>query len=407
MFIPLQVLPKEELDLRKKRLFHMLALYAPEAGGILIFNRVSIYHLSGTLASGVLWIPLTGEPVLLCRRAMERAKLESRLSRIVEFRSYRDIAPLLKEAGSPLSDTIAVQAGGLPWDMGQKLTAALPSAIKMVPGDMALAMTRAKKTPWELDILRKAGTLHHKALYTLLPKKIAPGMTEQEIAHRLWEIFFAHGHGGILRMGNFGEECFLGHIAAGDSANYPSAYNGPVGLKGTHPAIPFMGSAEKIWQKNEPLVCDTGFCLDGYITDKTQVYWSGSEKSIPQKVLKAHGFCKEIQHWLAEHLVPGTHFEELYIQVMEMAKARGMEDGFMSLGKNKVRFLGHGTGLVIDEFPVIAEKIKIPVEEGMVLALEPKFGISNIGMTGVENTFEVTATGAKPITGENFGIVYI
>jgi len=74
---------------------------------------------------------------------------------------------------------------------------------------------------------------------------------------------------------------------------------------------------------------------------------------------------------------------------------------FMGFGKRKVKFLGHGIGLQVDEMPVIAEGFNEPLKEGMVLALEPKKGIENVGMVGIENTFIVTGQGGKCITGDN------
>ena len=73
----------------------------------------------------------------------------------------------------------------------------------------------------------------------------------------------------------------------------------------------------------------------------------------------------------------------------------------MGFGSRKVKFIGHGIGLNIDEYPVIAEGFFEPLEEGMVIALEPKKGIEGIGMVGVENTFIVTPEGGKCITGDN------
>jgi len=73
----------------------------------------------------------------------------------------------------------------------------------------------------------------------------------------------------------------------------------------------------------------------------------------------------------------------------------------MGFGKRKVKFLGHGIGLQVDEMPVIAEGFNEPLKEGMVLALEPKKGIENVGMVGIENTFIVTGQGGKCITGDN------
>ena len=79
-------------------------------------------------------------------------------------------------------------------------------------------------------------------------------------------------------MENYGEEVFLGHISVGDSANYPSVFNGPVGLRGVHPAAPYMGSADVRWTRGKPLTIDNGFTLAGYMTDKTQVYWLGNKR---------------------------------------------------------------------------------------------------------------------------------
>jgi len=43
----------------------------------------------------------------------------------------------------------------------------------------------------------------------------------------------------------------------------------------------------------------------------------------------------------------------------------------------------------------------------MVLAIEPKIGISNVGIVGVENTFEVTPSGGKCLTNGNYDIICI
>jgi Xaa-Pro aminopeptidase len=77
----------------------------------------------------------------------------------------------------------------------------------------------------------------------------------------------------------------------------------------------------------------------------------------------------------------------------------------MGYGNRQVKFLGHGIGLEIDEFPVIAKGFDSPLQENMVLALEPKKGIKDVGMVGIENTFIVTPSGGKCITGFNRGLI--
>ena len=79
----------------------------------------------------------------------------------------------------------------------------------------------------------------------------------------------------------------------------------------------------------------------------------------------------------------------------------------MGLGRNKVSFVGHGIGLAIDEYPAVAKGFDLPLEEGAVLAIEPKIGLPGVGMVGVENTFLVTPQGGKSLTGEDLGIIRV
>jgi Xaa-Pro aminopeptidase len=295
---------------------------------------------------------------------------------------------------------------GLSWSLGNSFSKYL-SAFQIIPGDKILSLTRGTKSDWELKRLREAGTRHAKCLTELLPPHLKKGLTELEIAHRISDLFFQEGHYGILRMENYGEEVYLGHIAIGDSGNYPSVFNGPVGLRGAHPATPHMGSSEISWKEGLPLTIDNGFSFEGYQTDKTQVYWLGKRSSIPSPVLAAHDFCIELQNRISEQLKPGVLPGDLWRQSSALAGKQGWAAGFMGLGANKVQFVGHGIGLAIDEYPVLAEGFDLPLESGMVLAIEPKMGIPDMGIVGVENTFEVTPDGGKCLTGENYEIICI
>jgi Xaa-Pro aminopeptidase len=398
--------PAEELVRRQERCRDALATLAPESGGLLVFSRLNIFYLAGTYAAGALWLPLEGSPVLLSRRGVERARLESHLERIESFRSFRDLPAIFASAGSPLTPVVAAELTGISWALGRTLTEHL-EPVRIVPGDRAISQARSVKSAWELERMRAAGAAHGRCMTGELPSRIGPGMTEREIAHAIWEVLFAAGHQGFLRMENFGEEIFLGHVSAGESANMPSVYNGPVGLLGEHPATPHMGSAAKRWERGEPLVCDVGFILEGYHTDKTQVYWPGAREEIPERALAAHAFCVAVQSWLAERLCPGSIPSRLAAHCFAWAERAGFAEGFMALGGNKVRFVGHAIGLAIDEQPVIAKGFDSPLEEGMVFALEPKIGIPGLGMVGVENVFEVTPAGGRCLTGDSFDIICV
>jgi len=404
MFEAISTIPAEELERRHRSVRRHLQTVAPGAGGILVFSRLNIYYLTGTFGQGVLWLPMDGEPVLLVRKGVNRARLEAGIKHIYPFKSYSELSGLCADAGSPFTPTIAAVMAGLTWQLGNMLAAKLKD-YTILPGDHAVALAKMVKSGFELDILRRCGAKHHRCLYDILPTKVKPGMTEREISHRAWEVFFSEGHMGILRMQAHGEECFLGHVAAGDSGNYPSGFNGPLGLRGEHPASALMGNEHKKWEPGEPLMLDIGFQLEGYHTDKTQAYFAGPESAKSDDIRRAHDFCIEMQEWMCATAKPGVTPQELYAYCIEQAERRGFAEGFMGLDENQIPFVGHGIGLTIDEFPPVAKGFDLPLEKGMVLALEPKQGIRDVAMVGVENTFEITEDGCRCITGDRYDMV--
>jgi Xaa-Pro aminopeptidase len=70
----------------------------------------------------------------------------------------------------------------------------------------------------------------------------------------------------------------------------------------------------------------------------------------------------------------------------------------MGHGADRVRFLGHGVGLEIDELPVLAPGFDSPLEVGNVIAVEPKFVFPGRGAVGIENMYAVTSDGWEQIT---------
>ena len=219
---------------------------------------------------------------------------------------------------------------------------------------------------------------------------------------QLYSILIEEGHHGTVRFGMFDTEMMLGHICFGKSSIYPSFFNGPGGNYGMGPAAPSFGSHENKLNKGDLVFIDIGCGVDGYHTDKTMTYMFG--KALPQDIIKIHQKCVAIQNSAAEMLKPGAVPEEIYKTVLNSLDADFLRN-FMGYGSRSVKFLGHGIGLLIDEFPVIAQGFRAPIQEGMVFALEPKKGIENIGMVGVENTFIVTENGGKCITGSHPGLI--
>ena len=64
----------------------------------------------------------------------------------------------------------------------------------------------------------------------------------------------------------------------------------------------------------------------------------------------------------------------------------------------QAKFFGHGLGIEINELPVVTPRCETPLQPGMVIALEPKFVLDEIGPVGTENTYVMTAGGLERIT---------
>ncbi len=411
MSTTLETLPASEASLRLECCRALLREQAAQAAqqktpapeGLLVTSKVNIYYFTGTLGVGLLWIPLEGEPVLMIRKGVGRAKMESPLVHVEPFRSYAEVPLLCAQLKSPLTPVLAIEKSGLTWEAADLLRQRLGDR-HYISGDKLIQTCRMVKSEWELNKLRLCGARHHMCMHGLLPESIHANMTEREIGITLLKLFYEHGYGGLVRLNPQGDENVLGNVAAGVSALYPTSFDGPVGLRGMHSALPYMGDAGTVWQQHELLTIDVAFSLEGYHTDKTQVYWSGPGP-IPNEALEAHAVCIEVQRMAASMLTQGTLPSDIWKETLNIVAATPFADTFMGMGENQVRFLGHGIGLHVAEPPAIAKGFDAPLQKGMVLALEPKISLPGLGMVGVENTFVVTAEGGQSLTGEQYEIL--
>jgi Xaa-Pro aminopeptidase len=188
----------------------------------------------------------------------------------------------------------------------------------------------------------------------------------------------------------------MGHIGFGTSSLYPSMFNGASGLLGLCPAVPVLGSRERTLKKGDLVYVDIAFGMDGYHTDTTQIYSFGAAPSRETLEIQAH--LLNLEQKAASLLYPGALPCDIYETILTLVDPR-IQDRFMGLPGRTVPFIGHGVGLFVDEYPVLAKGFTQPLECGMTLALEPKVGLDGIGMVGSENTYLVTEDGGQCLTG--------
>ena len=171
-----------------------------------------------------------------------------------------------------------------------------------------------------------------------------------------------------------------------------------------HPSVPLLGSRERKLRKGDLVFLDIACGIEGYHTDKTVTYMFGP--SLPDDVIQAQRKCVEIQNAIAAQLKPGVVPSRIYQNILQNLPGEFLNH-FMGFGNRRAKFLGHGIGLQVDETPVIAEGFDEPLVENMVFAVEPKKGIQDVGMVGIENTFVVSPQGGRGITGTHPGLILV
>jgi Xaa-Pro aminopeptidase len=391
--------PLTELKNRMRNFRKRMDISDPQWEIAVIFSKINLYYFTGTMQDGMLIIPKNEEATFWVRRSYERALDESLFPNIEPMNSFRDAAKSISE----LPSTVYLETEVIPLALYQRFQKYFPFK-NVKSADSQICAVRAVKSEYELSLTRKAGRIHQHVLEDLVPGMLHEGMSEVDLSTELYSIMVEEGHHGLCRFGMFDTEMVLGNVCFGESSIYPSYFNGPGGIYGMSPAVPLIGSRDRKLKKGDLVFIDIGCGVEGYNTDKTTTYMFGS--SLPQYAIDAHNKCVEIQNEAASMLKPDAIPSEIYTTIMNKLDSEFLQN-FMGFGNRKVKFIGHAVGLLIDETPVIAEGFDEPLQEGMVFALEPKKGIENIGMVGIENTFIVTAKGGECITGDNPGLIHV
>ncbi|EXX86064.1 M24 family metallopeptidase [Paenibacillus darwinianus] len=388
-----ELLPVEESAARIVSLQAMLREEGVD--GLLVTQSTDLYYLTGTMQAGYAFVPAEGEPALYIRRSLERARRESRI-RTVELGAFRSFAATLAADYPFLSQGESVRVGtpldALPAQTYIKLAELFASiGVRITDGASVMRRLRMVKSVWEIERISAAASVTAEALEESL-NELREGVTELEWMARYEYEIRRRGHIGVMRMRAYNMEVLTGMVGSGAAAAEPTLFDGPAGGRGLGPAVP-QSVSRKPFARNEPILLDVGCCIDGYLIDQTRTAVIGE---LPEKLAAAYAVAERIIRRAEELLVPGTPSAALYEEALRLAKDAGLADHFMGFGADRVRFLGHGIGLEVDEWPVLAKGFDIPLASGMVLAVEPKFTFQNVGVVGIENCYAVTA--GRPLT---------
>ena len=360
--------------------------------GLLVVQKMNFYYLSGTTQDGLLFVPLEGEPLLMIKREIERARGESPMRDVVPLKSNREIPSLIRTHRNKVPHIMGLELDLLPVRDYFKFQGFFPGT-QFTDASSILRETRKIKSLFEIDLMKKAGEIGAK-VYQEAREILEEGMTEVEFGGLLEAAAKRYGHEGLLRVRSLNYEAYTWHILSGFTGGIVSQSDSPMGGLGLSPAFP-VGASLKVMKAREPILVDFGTCFHGYQADETRMFSIGK---MEQKFIDAYNACKEIHDAVLEETRPGTDCESLFLKTLPLAEKLGYKDSFLGPPHLQTRFIGHGIGLELNELPFLAQGQSYPLEEGMTFAVEPKIVFPGEGSVGIENTVVVTTDGYDILT---------
>ena len=383
-------IPESEIDTRIAKFQRRLVKHSID--GALILQNTDLYYFAGTIQQAHLFIPASDEPLLMVKKSIQRATAESSIKQIVPLESLSQIPALLQENGFSIPDTLGMELDVLPVNHYKKYKN-LFGQSRIIDTSHHIRMVRCVKSPFEIDRIVQAAKLADQVA-ECIKDNLKEGITEVQLAGTVEAIARQLGHQGMIRMRLWGSEMFYGHLMSGASAAVPSYLASPTGGEALSPAFSQGAGFNKI-KPHEPVLFDYVFAYKGYLADHTRIFSIGD---LPNELTRAHQTMIDLQGILSKQALPGVAAGDIYEAAIAYVNEFGYDNYFMGAEKERIRFIGHGIGLELDEYPFLAKGQTQKLEKGMVIALEPKLVIPDKGVVGIENTHVVTETGLKRLT---------
>ena len=382
--------PAAEIERRIGRLREELGRAGLDAA--VIVQHADLAYFTGTNQQAHLIVPAHGEPRLLVRRVLDRARRESPLERIAPLRSLSGLPAELEDAGAGPAARVGFELDVLPAQAYLGYARRLPG-IELADCSAAVRSVRAVKSAWDLAQMAAACEQVRLACEAV-PGLIGVGVSEAEVQLEVERELRGAGHVGMLRFLVFNQELHFGLVLGGPCGAVPGYSDSPLCGPGPNPAIG-KGAGTHVLARGDTVIADLVGGHEGWLSDQTRTFAVGAP---PADMAAAYETAVAILRAVEERLAPGAAPSALHALSEEIAAGAGLEEHFMGAGAERVRFLGHGVGMEIDELPILAPGFDEPLVEGNVVAIEPKFVFPGRGAVGIENMYAVTATGFATMT---------
>ena len=370
--------------------------------GALFFQNADLIYLCGTTQAEAVYLPGSGDVLVFGKPPLDRIGTEINWTVPQTLPKGQALLEALVEHTEGGLNVLALELDVLPVNYYQRLAEHSLKGPELVDCSAIVRNTRAVKTPYELDLMHQAA-LAMKQVYLAVPDILAQDVSELELEGRLMALARGGGHQGIIRFRGFNQEIFFGHILSGINGLVPAKVGSPTGGIGVGPGLG-QGAGFRRIGRDELVSIDLCGTHGGYTVDQARLFYTGKT---PPAVQSTYEALKELVASLLEDMKPGAICGDLYAKSFVLAERLGLGTGFMGSGEERCPFIGHGVGIELDEWPVLARGSKQMLVRGMTFAVEPRVFLPGIGVIGLEDTYHLTDEGPVAVTVSDSSITQV
>ncbi len=317
----------------------------------LITPGTTFYYLTGLNPLGtlerlfLLVVPSTESPFIIAPKLYQQ-ELEDLPIRTIFWSDQEDPYLIFREEMRKLRITygkILIEEH-MPAGILLKLLSTVKD-YKLEPLGPIISELRMRKSPEEIELLKKAAEIVDKVFYHIVENEELRGKSEKEVADLIE---------------------FLIKKFGGEGNSFP-----PIVASGPNGANPHHTPGDRKIKDGDLVIMDYGAIYRGYCSDITRTVAVGK---ISGEARKVYEIVKEAQE---------TAFQRVRVGVRAMdidLAARGVIESY-GYGEYFIHRTGHGLGLDVHEEPYITGTNERILEKGMVFTIEP--GIYLPGKLGV------------------------
>jgi Xaa-Pro aminopeptidase len=328
-----------------------------ELDALLVTDLVNVRYLTGyTGTNGVCIVGPDLRVFFTDFRYVVQAERQVR-----EFDRERGKQDLLEEAAERLSGRVGFEDHSLTVRRHERLKELVGDGVELVPAGKLVEGLRAVKEPGELDAIRAAAALADEIFAGVVERGLA-GRSEREVAVEL--------EAEMRRRG--AEPSFPSIVAGGANGALPHAEPGGDGIA-----------------RDTLVVVDLGCELDGYCSDCTRTFATGS---IADEARAVYDLVLETQVATLAEVRAGAAGAEVDGFARERIDAAGHGERF---GHG----LGHGVGMLVHEEPTLSRLSKDTLAAGNVVTVEPGVYVPDEFGVRIEDLVVVGDEGPEVLSG--------